>query len=78
MAAVAFEILIPHRPMTTSEIIHGSIVLDVDMLGLELGEPVRFVLETDVGPIISKQHLRLEVNTFVRDVVKIGPSIPSD
>ncbi|HNS97391.1 MAG TPA: hypothetical protein PLJ27_18280 [Polyangiaceae bacterium] len=78
MDAVAFEILIPHRPMTTSEIIHGSIVLDVDMLGLELGEPVRFVLETDVGPIISKQHLRLEVNTFVRDVVKIGPSIPSD
>jgi len=70
--AVELEMLAPHRAMLSTETTHGPMQIEVDMIGLDLGDPVRFTLEADVGPAHRKVHLRLVVNTFVRDVVKIG------
>ncbi len=72
VGAVELALLVPQRAMLSSETTHGLMQIEVDMIGLDLGDPVRFTLEADVGPSHRKVHLRVVVNTFVRDVVKIG------
>lgn len=84
--AIAFELLVPNRALLSSETLDGPVFIDVDLLDVKLGSPVRFVLEADVGPSHRKFHLRFEVNTFVADVVKVdgdrpmptGSSMPSE
>jgi hypothetical protein len=70
--AVEFELLLPHRGKLATDTIEGPLLLDVDMFGTDIGDPVRFTLEARVGPSHRKFHVKLVINTFVRDVVKVG------
>lgn len=75
--AIDFELLVPHRGLLATETIEGPMFIEVDLLGVELGSPVRFTIEADVGPSHRKFHVRFEINTFVRDVVKVGENSPA-
>ena len=70
--AIEMDLLVPRGVLVSLDAEHGPMQLDVDKIGLELGDPVRFVLEADAGPSYRKQRVRLVINTFVRDVVMIG------
>lgn len=71
--AVEIELLVPRRIKLSSETLEGPVLLDVDLLGTNLSDPVRFTLEADMGPSHRKFRVKLVINTFVRDVVKVGP-----
>jgi hypothetical protein len=70
--AVAFVMLAPKTATMSSEDMTDAAVLDVDLIGLEVGAPVRFTLEVSMPHERGGYRVRLEVNTFVRDVVSVG------
>ena len=74
--AVRFALLLPKRGTLTTEAPEGPITINVDLVGTEIGSPVRFTLEADVGPSHRKNHVVLRINTFVRDVVNVGATAP--
>ena len=73
--AIDWDLLVPRGSLVSSETTHGPIQIDVDMIGLALGDPVRFAVDTVAGPDYRKQQLRIEINTFVSDVVTTGPRL---
>ncbi len=73
---IDFALLVPQRRLLTSESLEGPMTIHVDLLGTDLGSPVRFTLEADVGPSHRKFRVRFEINTFVRDVVDSGEAPP--
>jgi hypothetical protein len=67
--SLQFEVLVPNVGQFSSKNAAGNATLTVDLLGLEIGSPVRFSVEVDIGEPARGHHLSLNINTFVRDVV---------
>ncbi len=70
--AVSFVLLVPKVATLSSESMDGAATLDVDLVGLKIGAPVRFTLTAKMPEEIGGYRVRIEVNTFVRDVVTVG------
>lgn len=70
--AVAFAVLAPDVATITWEQLTTPAVVDVDLIGVEIGAPVRFTLEASLPEDRGGYSVKLEVNTFVRDVVTVG------
>lgn len=66
---LGFELLIPKTASLSSKAQRSPAAVTIDMVGTDIGSPVRFNVEADVGEEGSSWHVSLKVNTYVRDVV---------
>lgn len=64
-----FELLVPKTAMLSSKAQRSPAAVTIDMVGTDIGSPVRFNVEADVGEEGNGWHVNLKVNTYVRDVV---------
>lgn len=64
-----FEVLIPKTALLSSKAERSPAAVTIDMVGTDIGSPVRFNVEADVGEEGSGWHVSLKVNTYVRDVI---------
>lgn len=67
--ALAFELLVPKVAQLSSSKQIAPATVNVDMLGIDIGSPVRFNVEVDLGDEANGFHVSLNINTYVRDVV---------
>ncbi len=67
--ALGFELLVPKVAAVSSKTERTPATVTMDMVGTDIGSPVRFTVEADVGEEGASWHVSLRVNTYVRDVV---------
>jgi hypothetical protein len=67
--ALAFEVLVPKVAQLNSKQQSDPTTVTIDMLGTDIGSPVRFNIEVDLGDASNGYHVSLNINTYVRDVV---------
>jgi hypothetical protein len=67
-------LLIPYKGTYRSIESETAPNINVDMLGLDVGAPVRFTLEITVSDGSRQYRLVFTINSFVRDVLSTGPA----
>lgn len=66
---LTYEMILPRVAKLSGPAQNDVVSVTVDTIGLEVGTPVRFTLETDAEESPHTFHVRLDVNTYVRDLV---------
>jgi hypothetical protein len=67
--ALVFELLAPKTGLFSSKDEKVPATVTIDMVGTEIGSPVRLRVEVDLG---EEHHISLNINTYVRDVVTLS------
>lgn len=67
--ALVFEVLAPKTGRFSSKDQKAPAAVTIDLVGTEIGSPVRLRVEADIG---ESHHVSLSINTYVRDVVTVS------
>lgn len=69
---LSFALLVPKVGTFSADDAEPPVLVTVDLIGLEIGAPIRFALDAKAPDTKGGSRIRLEINTYVRDVVTVG------